>query len=151
MIKDKLPASYRIAKPFAEILERLSDDKKQSSSMVLEMLVLKVAIDMNIIMKDSPNHALFELFEKIDSFDISPQSDYTLKVFEQIMNTDAINLWKLSTFPDKDKTANKRKQFVNQRIGRFCKKKIGRDSDVEVTLPKNSKYIIKGYTKLKPV
>ena len=149
MSEKKIPAAYRIVRPIAEILEEIAEEKKQSSSMVLEMLILKEAINMDILVKGSPDFALYELFNRIDNFNLPAEEKYTFNTFEEIKNTDALSLYTLAVTPVEGERADKRKQFVNQRIGRFCKKKIGWESDEEVTLPKGSNSLIKGYTKLR--
>ena len=148
MSEKKIPAAYRIVRPIAETLEKVAEEKKQSSSMVLETLILKEAIDMGIVVQGSPDFALFELFDRIDNFNLPPEEDYTFNTFEKIRNSDALRFYNLAVTPLDGERADKRKQFVNQRIGRFCKKKIGWESGDEVTLPKGSDALIKGYTKL---
>jgi hypothetical protein len=44
--------------------------------------------------------------------------------------------------------ADKRRQFVHQRIGRFIKDYLGLVSVEEVTIPRGSDALIRGYTRL---
>ena len=72
-------------------------------------------------------------------------------MFERIQaDKVALGLWQKATLPSASKTSAKRVQWVNARIGRFCKHLIGWASKKPVVLPKDAGKLIKGYTKLKP-
>jgi hypothetical protein len=146
---------YRLTPSVAEILERVAERKKYSHSptkaMVLEILVLKAAQEEGIIGEGHPEIAFWQLISMIDGWNLPAHENYTLNVFLKIENLkEAKELWENAIKPDSGKQEDKRKQAVNQRIGRFCGQKYGWDADKEIQLEKGKCEIIQSYTRLKP-
>lgn len=148
MPKDTL---YRLSPDIAEILEKVADKKHFSEAMVLEMLIRKEATAMGIIGAGHPEAAFMYLIEAVEGWGMAAHEDFTLKVFERIKSTpDVMELWEGAITPLPGQRADKRKQYVNQRLGRFCKRLIGWESAEEVQLGKGSIDLISSYTRLKP-
>jgi len=151
MAKENDNALYRLSPDIAVILGNVAEAKHFSEAMVLEMLICKEAIEMGIIGADHPETAFGSLISVIEGWAIPAHEDFTLRVFERIASTpDIFRLWEQAVTPLPGQRADKRKQSVNQRLGRFCKRLIGWESAEEVQLGKGSIGLIRSYTRLKP-
>lgn len=92
-----------------------------------------------------------ELVNEIKQVAPPEHPDFTCQVFERIKSTPELKqLDDKATTPLPSQSADKRRQYVNQCIGRFCKRLIGWQSDEEVALAKDRGGLIKSYTRLKP-
>jgi len=150
MEKENDNALYRLSPDIAAILGKVAEEKHFSEAMVLEMLIRKEAIEMKIIGADHPETAFWSLINKIEGWAIPAHEDFILRVFERIASTpDALRLWEQAIKPLPEQRADKRKQSVNQRLGRFCKRLIGWESAEQVQLGKGSIELIQSYTRLK--
>jgi hypothetical protein len=119
--------------------------------MVLEMLVRNEAIKLGIIDADHPEAAFGRLVNVIRQWVILDRADFTLSVFKRIESTpEILALYERALVPAPDQPAARRKQAVNQRLGRFCKSLTGWDSDEQVPVEKGSVGLIRRYTRLKP-
>ncbi len=142
---------YRISVEAATLLETLAKAKRFTEPMMIEQLIRQAAVESGIINPDHPEAAYAELVNKITRVAPPEHPDFTCKVFEQIKSTpDLRQLYDQAITPLPSQSADKRKLYVNQCLGRFCKKFIGWESDQEVTLAKDRVGLIKGYTRLKP-
>lgn len=151
MAKENDNALYRLSPDIAVILGKVAEDKHFSEAMVLEMLVRKEAIAMGIIDADHPETAFSDLINAIRGWAIPAHEDFTLKVFERIDSTpDVLRLWEQAVTPLPGQRADTRRRYINQSLGRFCKRLIGWESAQEVQLGKGSTELIKSYTRLKP-
>jgi hypothetical protein len=151
MLKEIDNPLYRLSPDIAVILVAMASKKRFSEAMVLEMLVLKEAIDMGIIGPDHPETAYWHLVNLIEGWELPAHEDFTFHVFEKIASTpEALRLWEQAVTALPEQRADKRKQYVNQRLGRLCKRFIGWESAEEVQLGKESIGLIQSYTRLKP-
>jgi hypothetical protein len=151
MAKGNDNALYRLSPDIAAILGDVAKEKHFSEAMVLEMLIRKEAIEMRIIDANHPETAFWDLINAIEGWAIPAHEDFTLKVFERIASTpDVLRLWEQAVTPLPEQRADKRKRYVNQSLGRFCKRLIGWKSAEEVQLGKGSIGLIQSYTRLKP-
>jgi hypothetical protein len=142
---------YRISVEAAVLLETLAKAKRFTEPMMIEQLIRQAAVASGIINPDHPEAAYAELVNKIARVAPPEHPDFTCQVFEQIKATpDLKQLYDQAITPLPSQSADKRKLYVNQCLGRFCKKFIGWESDEEVTLAKDRVGLIKGYTRLKP-
>lgn len=150
MKTESKPYSYRLEPAIEEMLGKIAAENKLTKSMMLEWLIIEAARNMKLIPKDDPSVKLVSLFDWIREENIPAQEDYTKVVFQRIQSTpDALRMWQNAVEPRRGERAEKRQQFVNARIGKFCKLNIGWESDEEVVLPKNAGMLIKGYTRLR--
>ena len=93
----------------------MAEEKHFSEAMVLEMLIRKKAIEMGII-----GPSVLVSHQRRPSVGDSAHEDFTLRIFERIASTpDALRLWEQAVTPLPEQQADKRKQSVNQRLGRF--------------------------------
>lgn len=152
MANESRPFSYRLEPAIDDLLNRLAERKRLTQSMMLEWLIIEAAKAEGLLeTRDRPNAALFELFDLIRTTKIPAQSDFTKLVFQEIQETPkALRLWEQAVGVPAGENADRRRQFVNSRIGRFCKLHIDWDSHEEVILPRNAGMLIKGYTRLAP-
>jgi hypothetical protein len=142
---------YRLSPDIAEILGNIAKNKHFTEAMVLEMLIRQEAINLGIIGVDHPETAFCNLINEVKGWAIPAHEDFTLRVFERIDSTpDVLRLWEQAVEPLPGQRADKRKQSVNQRLGRFCKRLIGWESGEEVQLGKGGIKLIRSYTRLKP-
>jgi hypothetical protein len=151
MGKEKDKALFRLSPDVVEILGDVAIRKHFSEAMVIETLVLKEAIEMGVIGANHPETAFWYLINLIEEWALPAQEDYTFLVFKEIASSpDALRLWEQAVTPLPNQRADKRKQYVNQRLGRFCKRFIGWESAEEIQLGKGSINLIQSYTRLKP-
>jgi hypothetical protein len=148
MAKENL---FRLSPDIAVILSKMAEERHFTEATVLEMLIRKEAIETGIIGADHPEAAFWYLVNVIKGWAIPAHEDFTRRVFEHIDSTpDALRLWEQAVTPLPGQRADKRKQWVNQRLGRFCKRLIGWESAEEVQLGKGSVALIQSFTRLKP-
>src|SRR5580658_492804 len=142
---------YRISVESAALLETLAKAKRFTEPMMIEQLIRQAAVASGIISPDHPEAAYAELVNKIARVAPPAHADFTCQVFELIKATpDLKQQYDHAIMPLPSQSADKRKLYINQCLGRFCKKFIGWESDEEVTLGKDRVGLIKGYTRLKP-
>jgi hypothetical protein len=142
---------YRISVEAAALLETLAKAKHFTESMMIEQLIRKEAIETGVISTEHPEAAYSELVNEITKVAPPEHPDFTFQVLEQIKSTPELKeLYDKAATPLPSQSADKRRQYVNQSLGRFCKRLIGWESDVEVTLAKDHGGLIKSYTRLKP-
>lgn len=142
---------FRISVEAAALLDVLAKANRFTEPMMIEQLIRQAAVISGFIRPDHPEAAYAELANKIALAAPPEHADFTCQVFELIKSTpDLKQLYEQATKPLPSQSAEKRKLYVNQCLGRFCKKFIGWESDEEVTLPKGRVGLIKGYTRLKP-
>ena len=142
---------YRLSPDIAEILSSLAVGKNFSEVMVLENLIRKEAITTGIIGAEHPEKAFGDLIEVVEGWAIPAHADFTLHVFKRIESMpEVLRLWEKAVAPSPGQRADKRRQSVNQRLGRFCKRLIRWESAEEIQLGKGSVGLIKSYTRLKP-
>ena len=73
----------------------------------------------------------------------------TLVVFNKLKESPRLmKVYEAAISPPRGIRADKRRQFVHQRVGRFIKDYLGLVSVEEVTLPRGSDALIRGYTRL---
>ena len=142
---------YRLAPNITEILEKVAKKMCCSESMVLERLVIKEAEKSHLIGEKHPETAFWELISMIEGWPLPADKDYTLQVFQKIESTkEALYLYNLAIEPMPGMRADKRKQSVNQRLGRFCGHKYGWETDREVEVDDMICSLIRTYTRVKP-
>ena len=142
---------FRLSPEVSAVLSQVAAAKNFSEQVVLEDLVRKEAIRMGIIQTDHPEAALGELLEAIVQWGEPAHEDFTLRTFERIAATEeALRLWKRAITPLPGQRADKRRQSVNQRLGRFCKRLAGWESAEEKQLGTGSISLIRSFTRLKP-
>ena len=114
---------YRLSPDIAEILSSLAVAKNLSEVMVLENLIRKEAITTGIIGDEHPEKAFGDLIGVVEGWAIPAHADFTLHVFERIESMpEVLRLWEKAVAPLSGQRADKRRQSVNQRLGRFCKR-----------------------------
>jgi hypothetical protein len=142
---------FRISVEAAALLETVAKAKRFTESVMLEQLIRKEAVESGVISPGHPEAAFSELVNEIKQVAPPEHPDFTCQVFEQVKSTPELKeLYDKAITPLPSQSADKRRQYVNQCIGRFCKRLIGWQSDEEVTLAKDHGGLIKSYTRLKP-
>jgi hypothetical protein len=80
---------------------------------------------------------------------LAKDPDVTRTVFEWLQGAPRLmKVYEAAIAPPNGVQADKRRQFVHQRVGRFIKDHLGLVSLEEVTLPRGSGALIRGYTRL---
>jgi hypothetical protein len=150
-MKANSDAPFRLPPEIADLLNKIAQAQGLSVPMVLEMLVRKEALEQGLIDTGHPEAAFGRLIETIRGWALPAQADFTLSVFKRIESTpDTMALYEQAIVPLQAQRADKRKQAVNQRLGRFCKSLIGWESDEQIPVEKSSVGLIRRYTRLKP-
>ena len=150
MLKTNDNTLFRLSSESAIILETMAAERHYSEAMFLEMLIFREAIAMKVVAADHQEAAFWRLISEIEGWAIPAQEDFTRKVFERIASEPtALRLWEQAVTPMPGQPADKRKQYINQRLGRFCKRLIGWESAEEVQLGKGSIGLISSFTRLK--
>lgn len=144
--------SFRIEPAVEAALTKLAADANLTKPMMLEKLILDASVGKGFIKRNDPAVILWQLFDwiKYESGVVENQ-DYTRDVFAKIQSTPkALRFWEDATKHNPGERPEKRRQQINSRIGRFCKRLIDWESGPEVTLAKTAGMLIKGYTRLEP-
>ena len=150
MVKIKDNTLFRLSSESAIILETMAAERHYSEAMFLEMLIFKEAIAMKVVGAAHRGAAFWRLINEIEGWSIPAQEDFTRKVFERIASEPTtLRLWEQAVVSLTGQPEDKRKQYVNQRLGRFCKRLIGWESAEEVQLGKGSIGLISSFTRLK--
>ncbi len=156
MPNPSVPLSVRIDAGIAELLPRVAEEHGISVAILIEKLAVDEAEHLGLLPKGDPRAALVELVDEVRTLLDDKQNAYlardpdvTLSVFNMILHTPRLmKLYEGAISPPKGVRADKRRQFVHQRIGRFIKDHLGLVSVEEVTIPRGSDALIRGYTRL---
>jgi hypothetical protein len=146
--------SLRLDASIMEMLQRLTLHFRVSDSFLVERLIVTEAIRVGLMNESHPSACLIRLLDlvamEVDRIGANATPDLTRAIAEWIpTNPDAGAAYRGALVPV-GTTPERRRQFVNQRLGRFVKEHSGRVSGEEVTLPRDAGLIIKGYTRLYP-
>ena len=148
--------SIRIDASIAELLPKIAGKTDTTVAQLIERLALAEAAKVGLIPKDDPRRALVTLVDAVRHLIDEPQNAYlandpdvTLTVFNKIKNSQSLmKVYTAAILPPSGVTADKRRQFVHLRVGRSIKDHLGLTSVEEVTLPRGSDALIRGYTRL---
>jgi hypothetical protein len=146
--------SLRIDAAVAALLPRIAEEHGLNEALALEKLIVDKAASLGLVQKDSPGAALVALLVSIRGhLDSTPalakDPDVTRTVFEWLQRSPRLmKVYEAAIAPPNGVQADKRRQFVHQRVGRFIKDYLGLVSLEEVTLPRGSNSLIRGYTRL---
>jgi hypothetical protein len=148
------PVSLRIETGARALFRELAEHHGVTESVLLEHLTIEEAARLKLIGDKDPRIAfkrlLEEITEHLKGLGSKIDEDITLHVFNWIKETPRL----LKMHEDALKptgramTPEQRRQFVHQRIGRFIKEFLGRESGDEVILPRGTEALIRSYTKL---
>jgi hypothetical protein len=136
------------------LLRELAEARGVTDSVLVEHLTIEESKRAKLIDDDDPRAAFKELSEEIvrylDSRNGRFDEHVTLDVFNEIKKTRRLASLHASALkpPSRQVTAEQRRQFVHQRIGRLVKEHLGWESGDEVTLPRGSEALIRSYTRL---
>lgn len=148
--------SLRIDAGIADLLPKVADEYGLSVALLIEKLAVEEAAVLGLLPKSDPRGALVVLVDEVRKLLDEPQNAYlakdpdvTLVVFNKIKESPRLmKVYEAAISPPKGIRADKRRQFVHQRVGRFIKDYLGLVSVEEVTLPRGSDALIRGYTRL---
>ncbi len=147
--------SFRLDPSLVKILHAVAQHHCLSPAMMIERLVLEEAKRLGLVQPNNPTASLHDLLNWVNGLymagTVVANPHFTRIVFEHLQ-ADPVGLqfWMHATTPLPGEKAAKRRQYVNARVGKYCKALIGWKSDKEVVLPKNAGLLIKGYTQLRP-
>ena len=126
-----------------DLLEQIAKKRRQNTALVIETLITHAAVDEGLLTKDSRKTSLLRLLEAVgelldENGAQRSNADVTLWVFQRIKDSsELVTLHKAALVPpSRGVTAEKRRQFVHQRIGRFVKEHLGLESGEEIILPR---------------
>ena len=154
MINPSAALAIRIDASVADLLPLLAQKYELTVPLLVERLIVDKADEEGMLAKGDPRKALRDLVAEVGLFlDQNPalakDPDVTLAVFEAIRTSPGrMKTYERAVAPSKGVRADKRRQFVHQRIGRFVKDHFDLVSVEEVTLPRGSQALIRGYTRL---
>jgi len=154
MTPSSVLVSLRIDAAVASLLPRIAEWNELTDALAFEKLLLDEAEHLGLVRKNTPGGALIALLEAIrehidGSRSLPKNPDVTLMVFIWIKTTPRLlKLYEAAISPPPGVRADKRRQFVHQRVGRFIKDHLGLVALEEVTLPRDSEALIRGYTRL---
>jgi len=146
--------SVRIDDAVAPLLPRIAEEHGLPEALTIEKLIIEEAEHLNLLPKGSPSSKLVDLLDLIrQHLDSKPMlardPDVTLTVFNWIREAPSrMKVYEAAITAPPGVRADKRRQFVHQRVGRFIKDYLGLVSLEEVTLPRGSDALIRGYTRL---
>jgi hypothetical protein len=146
--------SMRIDTGIADLLRKIAEEHRMSVAMLIEKLVVDEAEALDLLPKGDPRRALVTLVNEVRNLIdgkpyLAKDPDVTLSVFTIIKQSPRLmKVYEAAISPPTGMRADKRRQFVHQRIGRFIKDYLGLVSVEEVTLPRGSDALIRGYTRL---
>jgi hypothetical protein len=156
MANPAVSLSVRIDAGIADLLRQVADEHGLSVALLIEKLAVDEAAVLGLLPKSDPRGALVILVDEVRKLLDEPQNAYlakdpdvTLIVFNKIKESPRLmKVYEAAISPPKGVRADKRRQFVHQRVGRFIKDYLELVSVEEVTLPRGSDALIRGYTKL---
>lgn len=156
MTNPSVSLSIRIDKNIDDLLPKIADEHGLTVALLIEKLAVDEAAVLGLLPKTDPRGALVVLVDEVRKLLDEPQNAYlakdpdvTLTVFNKIKDSALLmNVYEAAISPPKGIRADKRRQFVHQRMGRFIKDYLGLVSVEEVTLPRGSDALIRGYTRL---
>lgn len=156
MTNPSVSLSLRIDAGIAELLPKVAEEHGLSVALLIEKLAVDEAGVLGLLPKSDPRGALVALVNEVRNLLDESQNAYlakdpdvTLIVFNKIKDSPRLmKVYEAAISPPKGITADKRRQFVHQRLGRFIKDYLGLVSVEEVTIPRGSDALIRGYTRL---
>lgn len=156
MANPSVSLSVRIDAAIADLLPKVADKHDVSVALLIEKLTIDAAEVVGLLPKSDPRGALVVIVDEVRKLLNEPQNaqlakdpDVTLTVFNKIKDSPRLmNVYEAALVPPRGVRGDKRRQFVHQRIGRFIKEYLGLVSVEEVTIPRGSDALIRGYTRL---
>lgn len=156
MTNPSVSLSVRIDASIAELLPKVAEEHGITVALLIEKLAVDEAEGLGLLPKNDPRGALVALIDEVRKLINEPQNAYlakdpdvTLSVFNKIKDAPRLmKVYEAAISPPKGMRADKRRQFVHQRVGRFIKDYLGLVSVEEVTLSRGSDALIRGYTRL---
>ena len=156
MTTPSVSLSVRIDAGIADLLPKVADEHGISVALLIEKLAVNEAAVLGLLPASDFRGALVVLVDEVRKLLDDPQNAYlakdpdvTLTVFNKIKESPRLmKVYEAAISPPKGIRADKRRQFVHQRLGRFIKDYLGLVSVEEVTLPRGSDALIRGYTRL---
>jgi hypothetical protein len=136
------------------VLLQVAEEHGLTVAVLVEKLAIGEAEELGLLAKNDPRGSLVKLITEIGklldrSTELARDQDVTLTVFNKIKESPRLKkLHDEALAPPKNIRADKRRQFVHQRLGRFIKDYLGLIPVEEVTLPRASDALIRGYTRL---
>jgi hypothetical protein len=148
--------SVRIDAGIAALLPKIAEEHGITVALLIEKLAIDEAEGLGLLPKNDPRGALVALVDEVRALIDEPKNAYlakdpdvTLSVFNMIKDSPRVmKVYEAAIAPPKGIRADKRRQFVHQRVGRFIKDYLDLVSAEEVTLPRGSDALIRGYTRL---
>jgi len=129
---------YRLSPDMTVVLEALAQNMGYSPANVIEQLVRQKALELEVIGPDHPEASFLSLTKTIEGW-ATDDPDFTIAVFKRIKATEEVRaVYDQAITPLPGQSAAKRKWHINQSIGRFCKRLLGWESDVEIPRAKGS-------------
>lgn len=148
---------FRLDTAAIELLGQLAADFGLTEAITVEKLILDQAKAAGLVVGDSPSLALIALLEEVGQIldkhgGLRSDPDVMLRIYDRIRATPRLARLHAAALvpPSTDLPAEKRQQFVHQRIGRFVKDYLGlapaegAKSPLEKGTPRRS------YTRLRP-
>lgn len=138
----------------AALLPRIAEEHGLTEALAVEKLIIEEAEHLGVAQKNTPGGALIALLAEIrkhieNTPFLARDPDVTLIVFNWIkMSPRLMKIYEAAIAPPPGVRADKRRQFVHQRVGRFIKDHLGLVSLEEMTLPRDSDALVRGYTRL---
>lgn len=156
MTNPSVSLSVRIDAAIADLLAKVAEEHGLSVALLIEKLAVDDAAELGLLPKSDQRGALVALIHEVRSVlddrrnaFLARDPDVTLTVFNMIKQSPRLmKVYEAAISPPQGVRADKRRQFVHQRVGRFIKDHLGLVSVEEVTLPRTSSALIRGYTRL---
>lgn len=154
MTRSSALISVRIDSAVAALLPQIASEHGLTDALAIERLIIEEAESLSLLPKGSPTSSLADLVEMVRRYlDGKPvlanDQDVTLTVFNWIRTSPrCMKVYEAAIIPPPGVPPEKRRQFVHQRVGRFIKEHLDLVSLEEVTLPRGSEALIRGYTRL---
>jgi hypothetical protein len=149
-----VPLSLRIESGVRDLFQELAEHHGLTESVLLEKLAIEEAARLDLIGDRDPRLAFRRLLDEIAEYlkGVGGRFDehVTLQVFTWIKETPhLLKMHENAVKPvSRAVTAEQRRQFVHQRIGRFIKEQLGCESGAEHVLARGAGALIKSYTRL---
>lgn len=146
--------ALRVTNQVKELVEKMASDDDISDAVFVERVVLEEASRRRLVSPNDPGVALMTLEKEqekyLDSVRGKHDEHVTRDWFAHIQATPLLlKLHERAIQPPSSKiSAEKRRQFVHQRLGRLSKQYLGLTSLGEVLLPLDSGALIRSYTRL---
>lgn len=154
MTQSSVLISVRVDSSVAALLPRIAEEYGLTEALAVEKLIIEEAESLSLLPKGSPTGALADLVEMVRRYldgepSLAHDQDVTRTVFDWIHTSPrCMKVYEAAITPPQGIRPEKRRQFVHQRVGRFIKDHLGLVSLEEVTLPRGSDALIRGYTRL---